>query len=149
MTEFAEQLDKIFEAHKGQEGALLPILHDIQAEFGVVSEDMIPQIAKALNLSRAEVYGVVTFYHDFRRNPAGKHVVKLCRAEACRSVGAAKLEREILDAFGLQDFGTTADGNVTIEAVYCLGLCPLSPAALVDGEPMARASVEKVKGAVA
>jgi formate dehydrogenase subunit gamma len=118
--------------------ALLEILHDLQHEVGCVSEAAVPVIAKALNLSRAEVHGVVSFYHDFRRTPAGRHIIKVCRAESCQSMKgnalAAHAEKTLKVKFG----GTTSDGEITLEAVYCLGLCALSPAIMVDNQPKGR-----------
>ncbi|MGD9879095.1 MAG: formate dehydrogenase subunit gamma [Reyranella sp.] len=128
----------IIDLHKGREGALLPILHDLQAVFGCVPPAAIRLVADALNLSRAEVHGVVSFYHDFREQPGGRHVLKLCRAEACQSMGGEALARQALDRLGLDWGDTTADGRLTVEAVYCLGLCASAPAALLDGEPLAR-----------
>ncbi len=120
------------------EGPLLPILHDIQEEFGHVPPAALPVIAKGLNLTRAEVHGVVTFYHDYREAPAGRHVLKLCRAEACQSMGgdalAERLERELRIEFG----ETAADGSVTLEPVFCLGLCACAPAAMLDGKVIGR-----------
>jgi formate dehydrogenase subunit gamma len=124
--------------HRGREGALLPILHDLQAMFGCVAPAAIRLVADALNLSRAEVHGVVSFYHDFREQPAGRHVLKLCRAEACQAMGGEALARQALDRFGLDWGDTTADGRLTVEAVYCLGLCACAPSALLDGEPIGR-----------
>ncbi|HLZ84330.1 MAG TPA: formate dehydrogenase subunit gamma [Caulobacteraceae bacterium] len=125
-----------------REGALLPILHALQDTFGCVPREAVPLVAAALNLSRAEVHGVVTFYHDFREAPHGRRVVKLCRAESCQAMGAEAAGRFLLAALGLPSGepwgGTTADGAVTVEAVYCLGLCAVSPAALIDGEPRGR-----------
>lgn len=141
-------IDTILQRHKDREGPLMPILHDIQHEFGHIPDDVIEPISEVTGRSRAEIYGVISFYHDFKTSPEGKHKVQICRAEACQSVGAEGLVKDMLSAFGLEDFGTTADGKVTIEAVYCLGLCPLSPSAMVDGKPMARASVKKVQGAL-
>ncbi len=148
MTKQNQDISEILKSHKGQQGTMLPILHSIQEAFGFIPEDAIDPIAEALGRSRAEVYGVISFYHDFKITPEGVHKVQICRAEACQSVGAEGLVKDMLSAFGLEDFGTTADGKVTVEAVYCLGLCPLSPAAMVNGKPMARASVKKVQGAV-
>ena len=128
----------IISLHEGREGALLPILHDLQAAFGCVPPAAVRLVADALNLSRAEVHGVVTFYHDFREQPAGRHVLKLCRAEACQSMGGEPLARQALDRLGLEWGGTTPDGRLTIEAVYCLGLCACAPSALLDGEPIGR-----------
>ena len=114
----------------------LPILHALQATFGYVDRAAIPMIAEATNLSRAEIHGVVSFYHDFRSAPAGRHVVKLCRAEACQAVGAVALADHAKRRLGIDWHGTTADGQVTLEPVFCLGLCACGPAALVDGEPV-------------
>ncbi|MDO9418410.1 formate dehydrogenase subunit gamma [Pararhizobium sp.] len=116
------------------EGALLPILHEVQAEFGFVPQDALPVIARELNLSRAEVHGVVTFYHDYRDHPTGRHVLKLCRAEACQSMGGAALEETVKKLLGIDFHQTTLDGSVTLEPVYCLGLCSTAPAAMLDGE---------------
>jgi formate dehydrogenase subunit gamma len=119
-------------------GALLPILHALQEEFGYIDRQAEPLIADILNLSRAEVHGVLTFYHDFRRQPAGRHVLKLCRAESCQARGsealAARAEARLGVAFG----STTADGSVTLEAVYCLGLCSVSPSAMLDNKIVGR-----------
>jgi formate dehydrogenase subunit gamma len=134
----------IIDLHEGQEGALLPILHDLQAAFGCVSPAAIRLVADALNLSRAEVHGVVSFYHDFREQPAGRHVLKLCRAEACQSAGGEALARHALDRFGLDWGDTTADGRLTVEAIYCLGLCATAPSALFDGEPIGRLTPQSV-----
>ncbi|PLU08885.1 formate dehydrogenase subunit gamma, partial [Sinorhizobium medicae] len=108
---------------KRLEGPLIPILHEIQDEFGYVPEESLPVIAQELNLSRAEVYGVVTFYHDFREHPAGRHVLKLCRAEACQSMGGDRLAERAKALLGIDFHETTPDGAVTLEPVYCLGLC--------------------------
>jgi formate dehydrogenase subunit gamma len=104
----------------------------------------VPLIADALNLTRAEVHGVVSFYHDFRDKPAGRHVLKLCRAEACQSMNGEALARQVLDRFGLDWGDTTPDGRVTVEATYCLGLCACAPSAMLDGEPMARLTPQSV-----
>lgn len=118
--------------HGNKASELLEIFHDLQHQIGYIPESTLPVIARAINISRAEVYGVQTFYHDFRRHPAGKHVVKICRAEACQSMGTEKLcehaERSLKTPLG----GTTADGQFTIEQVFCLGNCALSPAVMVD-----------------
>lgn len=141
----ADSIGMIVERHGRREGPLLPILHDVQEEFGHIPADALPVIAKALNLSRAEVHGVVSFYHDFRAEPAGRHVLNVCRAEACQSMGgevlAAQLERELGVAFG----GTSADGSVTLEKVYCLGLCACAPAAMLDGKVIGRLDERKVQ----
>ena len=134
-----ERVKAICAAHAPLEGPLLPILHAIQAAFGYVPKDSIPVIAHELNLSRAEVYGVVRFYQDFREAPAGQRVVKICRAEACQAMGGRALAERVLQHFGIDRNETAADGQVTIEPVYCLGLCSVAPAALVDGEAHGRA----------
>jgi formate dehydrogenase subunit gamma len=122
----------------GRQGAALPILHALQAEFGCVHSNALPLIAAALNISRAEIHGIVTFYHDFRATPSGRHVLRLCRAEACQSAGAVTLAEQARAWLGLDWGGTSADGAVTLEAVYCLGLCACAPAAMLDGKPVGR-----------
>ncbi|WP_274630281.1 formate dehydrogenase subunit gamma [Arvimicrobium flavum] len=129
---------------KDLEGPLLPILHQIQDEFGFVPEESLPVIAEALNLSRAEVYGVATFYHDFRRHPAGRHVLKLCQAEACQSMGSDAVAAKVKQALGIGFHETTNDGAVTLEPVYCLGLCACSPSAMLDGEVIGRVDDAKI-----
>jgi len=131
-------LSALISDHSGGEGPLLPMLHAIQADYGHIPQAAIPLIADALNLTRAEVHGVVTFYHDFRERPAGRHIVKICRAEACQAVGGAALADRVLAKLGLDWGGTTANGAVTVEAVYCLGLCACGPAAMVDGKVVGR-----------
>jgi len=129
---------EIIAAHASMEGAALPILHALQEEFGYVPKQSEPMIADALNVSRAEVHGVISFYHDFRRTPPGRHVLKVCRAEACQSVGAVAMADRLLARLGVEWGGTTRDGSLTIEPTFCLGLCACGPAALLDGEPLAR-----------
>lgn len=148
LSDFRDRLREIIAAHRGLEGPLLPILHAVQAEWGHVPEAAVPILAEALNLGRAEVHGVVSFYHDFRASPAGRSVVKLCAAEACQAQGGRALAREALAAFGLDAYGTTPDGRATVEPVYCLGLCACGPAALVDGRPLGRATAALLKEAV-
>jgi formate dehydrogenase subunit gamma len=119
-------------------GGLLPLLQALQARFAYVPDAAVPMVAEALNLSRAEVHGVLTFYHDFRRAPTGRHVVKLCRAEACQARGGRAVDAALRRMLGI-DFGeTTSDGAVTLETAYCLGLCASGPAALVDDVPVGR-----------
>lgn len=137
-TDIAARTASVISDHRGQEGPLLPILHGLMEEFGYVPEDSLPVIAHALNLSRAEVYGVVSFYHDFRRHPAGRHVLKLCQAEACQSMGSDALARTIQEKLGIGFHETAKDGSVTLEPVYCLGLCACSPSAMLDGEVIGR-----------
>jgi formate dehydrogenase subunit gamma len=128
---------------------LLPILHDLQEAFGYVDEKAEPIVAEVLNLTRAEVHGVVTFYHDFRRKPAGTHTLRLCRAEACQSVGSEALAARAEAALGVVSGETTADGKVTLEAVYCLGLCALSPSAMIDGRVVARLDAQRLDAIIA
>jgi formate dehydrogenase subunit gamma len=125
---------------KDQPGALLPILHAVQDALGFVPADAVGLIAHQLNLSRAEVHGVVTFYHYFRTQRGGRHIVHLCRAEACQSLGAAALERHAKRSLGVDFHGTSADGAVTLEPVYCLGNCALGPALMIDEELQGRVS---------
>jgi formate dehydrogenase subunit gamma len=120
------------------EGSLLPILHAIQAAFGHVPQDALPIIAKRLNQTRAEIHGVMSFYHDFREQPAGQHVLKLCRAEACQAMGADRVAAHAQKALGIDFHETTRDGKVTLEPIFCLGLCACAPAAMVDGRLVGR-----------
>jgi formate dehydrogenase subunit gamma len=129
----AERVRAVVDVHRGDRGALLPVLHGVQAEFGYISQDMVPVIADELNLSKAEVHGVISFYSDFRAEPAGRTVVKLCRAEACQSVGAERLAAHAQQVYGIKLGQTTPDGSVTIEQVFCLGNCALGPAAQING----------------
>lgn len=142
-------VDRILAAHRGEPGAALPILHDIQAEFGFVPRDALPVVAEALNVSRAEMQGIVSFYHDFREAPAGRHVLKLCRSEACQSAGGVALAARALAALGIAWGGTSADGAVTVEAVYCLGLCACAPAAMLDGRVVGRLSEARLDALLA
>jgi formate dehydrogenase subunit gamma len=144
----AERTREIIAEYLGLEGPMLPILHALQEEYGFISSDAIPVIADALNLTRAEVHGVVTFYHDFRHEPCGHHLLQLCRGEACQSVGSEGLAATVLGKLGVGWHGTTADGEVTVEPVYCLGLCATSPSALIDGEPLGRLDAGKISEAL-
>lgn len=136
----AERIDAL----RHLEGPLLPILHDLQGVFGCIPREAEPLIAAKLNLTRAEVHGVVTFYHDYRREPAGAHVLRLCRAEACQSVGGEALAARAEAALGIKPGETTADGKVTLEAVYCLGLCSVAPSAMIDGRVIGRMDAGKL-----
>ena len=140
----AEACASIIAANQHVAGATLPILHAIQEAFGYVPDEAQPMLAKALNLSRAEIYGIVTFYHEYRRHPPGRHVLRLCRAEACQSRGGDELAEEMRRTLAVDWRGTTADGTVTLEPVYCLGLCASGPAAMLDGTPLARLDVERL-----
>ncbi|MBJ7443048.1 MAG: formate dehydrogenase subunit gamma [Sphingobium sp.] len=138
--------------HGATRDQLLPLLHAVQEEAGYVQDALVPVIARALNLSRADVHGVVTFYHDFRRTPAGRHVVKLCRAESCQARGGAAIEAAAAQRLGVAMGETRSDGAVSLEPVYCLGLCAVGPNALVDGRPMARidtAALDRIAAEVA
>jgi formate dehydrogenase subunit gamma len=135
----------VVERFSALEGPLLPILHGIQEEFGFVPAETLPVVAEALNISRAEIHGVASFYHDYRSHPAGRHVLKLCRAEACQSMGAEKIAAQLQAALGI-GFGQTArDNSVTLEPVYCLGLCATAPAAMLDGRVIGRLTPEKAE----
>ena len=121
-------------------GALLPILHALQEEFGYIDKAAVPLIAEALNISKAEVHGTISFYHDFRHEPPGRHVLKMCRAEACQSMGCDQLIDHVEARLKARLGETTADGSFTLDAVYCLGNCALSPAVMLDGKPYGRVS---------
>lgn len=147
MADVAEQVARAVRGHPPRQDSLLPILHALVEDAGYVDDAAVPHLAAALNISRAEVYGVITFYHDFRRVAAGKHIVKLCRAEACQARGGAAVEALAVARLGVAMGATRADGQVTLEPVYCLGLCAVGPGALVDGAPVARldrAGIERI-----
>jgi formate dehydrogenase subunit gamma len=127
-----------------QRGALLPLLHAVQDDIGYIPDAAVAPIAQALNLSRAEVHGVVTFYHDFRRKPAGVPSVKVCRAESCQARGGPAVEKAAAHRLGVELGHTRPDGQVTLEAVYCLGLCATGPNLLVDGAPVSRVDPRKL-----
>ena len=134
----SERATEIIRQHADRPGATLPVLHALQETFGHVPEEAVPLVAHALNLSRAEVHGVVTLYHDFRRTPPGRHVLKLCRAEACQAMGSDDLAAHAERRLGVKLGATTPDGRVTVEAIYCLGLCACAPSAMLDGEVIGR-----------
>jgi formate dehydrogenase subunit gamma len=148
-ADIAARVGDILRAHEGMEGPLLPILHAIQAAYGYVPRDALPIIALGLNLTRAEVHGVMSFYHDFREDPAGRHVLKLCRAEACQSMGADRIAARAKGALGIEWHETTQDGAVTLEPVFCLGLCACAPAALVDGRVVGRVDDARLDALIA
>ncbi len=141
----ADAVIAIAERLRGLEGPLLPILHAVVERFGHVDARAVPLIADVLNRSRADVHGVVGFYHDFRRTPAGRHRVRQCRAEACQAMGGEELAAALERAIGNPFCATTPDGRVTLEAVYCLGNCALSPAAMVDDELVGRADLGRIE----
>lgn len=142
MTEqtMMQTVQTIVDGLKEKKGALLPILHEIQNALSYVPPEAVPTIAKALNLSRAEVHGVISFYHYFRDTPAGKHTVRVCRAESCLAMGGKKLESHVKSKLGVDYHETTTDGNFSLEAVYCLGNCACSPAIQIDNEIYGRVS---------
>jgi formate dehydrogenase subunit gamma len=134
----AEHAAQIISENLRREGPTLPILQALQETFGHVPEAAVRMVAEALNLTRAEVHGVVTFYHDFRREPPGRRVLKLCRAEACQAAGGDALAASAQSLLGIETGHTTPDGRVTLEAVYCLGLCATAPSAMLDDRVVGR-----------
>ncbi len=142
-------LKAILARHAGTRGALLPLLHDVQHSFGFIPPAAVPMIAEALNLSRAEVHGVLSFYSDFRDRPAGRHVVKLCQAESCQARGSAATTAALADRLGVALGATRADGQVTLEPVYCLGLCAIGPNALINDRPVGGLDERKIAALVA
>lgn len=144
-NEAATLIEDFVRAHGTGRDQLLPLLHALVEEIGFVDDAAVPLIASALNLSRADVHGVITFYHDFRRVPAGRHVVKLCRAESCQARGGAAIEAAAAERLGVPMGETRRDGQVTLEPVYCLGLCAIGPNALVDGRPVAGVDAAKLE----
>jgi formate dehydrogenase subunit gamma len=135
---------RLAEARAAEPGALLPILHAIQDELGYVPEPAVGIVAEVLNLSRAEVHGVVTFYHFFRTHAPGKHTLYVCRAEACQSMGARELEKHVRAKLAIDFHETTADGRFSLEPVYCLGNCACSPAVMVDETVYGRVTPERL-----
>lgn len=128
---------------KDKPGALIPILHGVQEELGYVPPEAVPVIADVLNLTRAEVHGVVTFYHDFRSEAPGHHIVRICQAESCQSTGSGALTNHAKTLLGIDFHHTTTDKTFTLEPVYCLGNCALSPAIMLDGEVHGRVTAER------
>lgn len=148
-TSTPETLRTIIDAHRDREGALLPMLHGIQEALGWVPPEATPMLAEALNRSRAEIHGVISFYHHFRTTPPGRHVLQLCRAESCQAMGAAALEAHARDRLGIDYGETTADGAITLEAVYCLGNCACSPSLRVGDEIVGRVDAARFDDIVA
>jgi formate dehydrogenase subunit gamma len=134
---------------KDRPGPLIEVLHSVQAALGYVPPAAVPILAEGLNLSRAEVHGVVTFYHFFRDTPPGRHTVSVCRAEACQSMGAEALAEHAKARLGVDFHGTTADGTFSLEPVYCLGNCACSPAAMIDGRLYGRVTPERFDALIA
>jgi len=138
-----EIVEAAVNANRDRIGALLPVLHAIQDKLGHVPPDAVPMIANALNLSRAEVHGVISFYHDFRTEPPGEHIVHLCRAEACQAMGSRELEQHARERLGVGYGQTTADGLFTLEPVYCLGNCACAPSIRINDDIHARVSAAR------
>ncbi len=145
----ADRANEIILQHRDQDGPLLPVLQALQETFGCVPEAAVVMVGEALNLSRAEVHGVVTFYHDFRREPAGRHILKLCRAEACQAAGGDALAKHAEARLGVAMGTTAADGSVTLEPVYCLGLCATAPSAMIDGRVVGRLDQRRLDAVLA
>lgn len=142
-------VESVLLAGSGRPGALLPILHEIQDRLGHVPVTALPLIGKALNLSRAEVHGVVSFYPHFRSAPPGRHVIQICQAEACQAMGAARLAAHASATLGVDLHATTADGRLTLEPIYCLGNCACSPAMMVDDDLYGRVDASRFDAIVA
>lgn len=140
-----QEASAIIAEHRNRDGALLPMLHALQEAFGFLPEAVTPMIAEALNLTRAEVHGVITFYSDFRREPPTRHVLKLCRAEACQAAGGDALAAQAESRLGVAMGAATVDRLVTLEPVYCLGLCACAPAAMLDGRVVGRLDVPRLE----
>ena len=149
LPEERETVRRIVADMKDRPGPLIEVLHAVQAALGHVPADAVPIVAEALNLSRAEVHGVVTFYHFFRETPPGKHTVHICRAEACQSMGANALVTHAKKRLGVDFHETTPDGVFSLEQVFCLGNCALSPAAMIDGNLYGRVTPERFDQLVA
>ena len=128
-----ERTVEIVDKHRGERGPLMPILHELQEVFGYIDPEAVDVLAEGLNLSKADVYGVITFYKDFRSEAPGSSVIRVCRGEACQAMGAERLAQHARDQLGVHFGATTADGAITLEQVFCLGNCALSPAVMVDG----------------
>lgn len=139
-----QDIEAIIAQHLQLEGPLLPILHALQQAFGHIPDAAIAPLTDALRVTRAELHGVISFYHDFRQAPAGRHVLKICRAEACQAMGGAALAEATLKKLGLDWHGTTDNGALTIEPVYCLGLCACAPAVMVDERVVARVDTARM-----
>jgi formate dehydrogenase subunit gamma len=142
-------INQVIALNKDLPGALLPILHGIQDAVGFIPAEAVGEIARELNLSRAEVHGVITYYHHFRSAPAGRHVVQICRAESCQSMGSEQLWAHACLHLNSDGHSPTADGAFTVEPVYCLGLCASSPSMAIDGKVHARVDIPKFNKLVA
>ena len=145
----ADEASEIIAELKPLEGPLLPILNALQHRYGHVGEDAVRLVSAALNLTRAEVYGVVSFYHDYHKAPQGRHTLKVCRAEACQAAGGDMIADSLEAALGIKFGETSSDGQVTLQAVYCLGLCATAPSAMLDDRLIGRLSGAKLDAIVA
>ncbi|AVW90507.1 formate dehydrogenase subunit gamma [Celeribacter baekdonensis] len=143
------EVEAVIQPFSTLEGPLLPMLHALQEVYGYVPETAHAPLCATLNITRAELKGVLSFYHDFRARPSGKHVLKICRAEACQAMGATAMADRVLKKLGLEWHGTTANGAVTVEPVYCLGLCACAPAAMLDGKVIGRVSDARLDAVLA
>lgn len=143
-TTAAKATSEAIDKNQHLEGSLLPILHQIQHSLGYVPKESVPAIAKALNLSRAEVHGVISYYHTFTDKPRGKTVIEVCRAESCQAVGGRAIEAALKESLGVDYDETTKDGKFTLEAVYCLGNCACSPALRIGDDIYGRVTPKKV-----
>ena len=144
-----ETVGRVLAERRHMAGALLPVLHGIQDALGYVPPEAVPQIADGLNLSRAEIHGVISFYHHFRETPPGQHTVYLCRAESCQAMQGRALEAHAKKALEIDFHQTTADGGVTLEPIYCLGLCATAPSAMLDGRLVGRLDEKRLDALVA
>lgn len=139
-----QEAAKVVAARSHEKGSAIAILHDLMERFGYVDRVIVPVMADKLNLSRAEVHGTLTFYHDFRDHPPGRTTLKVCRAEACQSRGGVEMHAALRSKLGVDWHGTTKDGAITIEPVFCLGLCACAPAVLMDEEPVGNVRIESL-----
>ncbi len=137
-----ERAESLIHEHQHLPGALLPILHALQEEFGYIDNAAVPLVAKALNISKADVHGTISFYHDYRRTPAGRHTLRICRAESCQSMGCDTLIDHVEKKLGTRLGETTDDGSFTLQPIYCLGNCALSPAIMLDDKPFGRVTTQ-------
>jgi len=144
-----DEIRSVISEHTHLEGPLLPMLHALQEAFGYIPAAARPVLTEVLNITRAELHGVISFYHDFRDAPAGRHTLKICRAEACQSMGGAALAADTLARLGVDWHGTTADGRITVEPVYCLGLCACAPAAMLDDKVAGRVDAARLDALLA
>jgi formate dehydrogenase subunit gamma len=141
----SDRANTIIEQFKTVRGGLLPALHALQHDFGYVDDSAIPQLATAFNQSNADIYGVITFYHDFKRSRPGHHTIKVCRGEACQAMGAEELIADIEHRLKVEVGGKTADGEFSLEHVFCLGNCALSPSVQMDETLHGRVTIERIE----